>query len=234
MNDAAGAAPDADRLARGALLQQGAQVMRMGGGLLVLTVLARELSLAELGTYTILLSLITYVQFVKSSVMNAAVIGVAEAGDEDLEVGRVVSTGFVVYSALGVLSGVLLLAVGLVALPVLNIPSGLESSARAGVIGLAVVTAVGWPVQIFDDLLRGQQRFAAVSVLETAATVLYVGGALVLLLLVDAPVWLVVTWNAAIPLLTGLLCLFGLGWLGAHVVFSVTWSLATKPVASAP
>ena len=210
--------PDAERLARGALLQQGAQVVRMAGGLVVLTVLARRLSLGELGTYTILLSFITYVQFVKASVMNAAVVGIAEATD-DVSTGRVVSTGFVVYAALGLVSGVALAAIGLAVVPILNVPAGLEGSARIGVIGLAAVTAIGWPVQIFDDLLRGQQRFAAVSILEIGGMLAYVAGAIALIL-VKAPVWALVTWSASIPLITGVACMLALGPLGAHVIFS--------------
>jgi O-antigen/teichoic acid export membrane protein len=208
--------PHADRLARGALLLQGAQIVRLVGGLGVLTLLARKLSLSELGLYALLLSLITYVQFVKASVMNAAVLGVAEAGDDQKRLSTTVSTGLVVYVGVGVVSGLLLFGVGLAALPILNIPDSLEGSARAGVAGLAVATVLGWPVQIFDDLLRGQQRFAAVSALEITAVVLYVGGA-VLLVVLDAPVWALVTLTASIPLATGLCCFAALPRLGIRL-----------------
>jgi O-antigen/teichoic acid export membrane protein len=218
--DAGGAEPakqsHADRLARGALLQQGAQVIRLLGGFGVLTLLARELSLSELGLYGILLSLTSYAQYLKSSVMNAAVLGVADTLDDRDRISTVISTGLVIYTAVGLVAAVVLGAVGLIALPILDIPSGLENTARVGVAGLAIVTAIGWPVQIFDDLLRGQQRFAAVSVLEILATVLSVVG-MVLLVVASAPVWALVTWNAAIPLLTGLCCLAALPLLGVQI-----------------
>lgn len=207
-----------ERLARGALLQQGAQIIRLAGGLVVVTVLAHRLTFSALGTYTILLSFITYVMFVKSSVMNAAVVGVARAAAEDREerLHVVVSTGLAIYVAIGLVSGAALCALGLAVLPSLNIPHGLYHEAQIGVVGLAVATALSWPVQIFDDLLRGLQRFAAVSSLEIFAMVVYVAGALALAF-TGAPVWELVTWNAAIPLLMGLACLLALRALGVHV-----------------
>ena len=210
-----------ERLARGALLQQGAQIARLIGGLVVVTVLAHRLTFTQLGTYTILLSLITYVMFIKSSVMNAAVVGVAQAsarGTPDA-LNVVVSTGFVVYIAIGVISGAALCGIGLAALPLLNIPHGLFHEAQIGVVGLAIATTLSWPVQIFDDLLRGLQRFAAVSGLEIFAMVVYVAGALILAF-AGAPVWTLVSWNAAIPLLMGLACLLALRALNVHVTIA--------------
>lgn len=208
----------AERLARGSLLQQGSQIVRLVGGLVVVTVLAHRLTFAALGTYTILLSLITYVQFVKSSVMNAAVVGVARAVGEGTtgRVDAIVSTGFTIYTVIGVLSGIALGGIGLAVLPLLNIAPHLYHEAQIGVIGLAGATLLSWPVQIFDDMLRGLQRFAAVSVLEIGAMVVYMAGALVLAFS-GAPVWQLVTWNAAIPLLQGLACLLALRFLGVRV-----------------
>jgi O-antigen/teichoic acid export membrane protein len=198
----------AHRLARGAVLQQGAQVARLVGGFFVITLLAHRLSFAELGTYTILLSLITYVTVVKASVMNAAVIGVAEAAGrhEPERLNVIVSTAFAIYTVIGVLSSVALCAFGLVLLPSLNIPHQLYHDAQLGVIGLSAVTLLSWPFQIFDDLLRGLQRFSAVSMLEISAMVAYVGGACALVF-AAAPIWALVTLNAGIPLLMGLVCL---------------------------
>jgi O-antigen/teichoic acid export membrane protein len=207
-----------ERLARGALLQQGAQIIRLVGGLVVVTVLAHRLTFAALGTYTILLSMITYVMFVKSSVMNAAIVGVARAVGERradrLDV--VVSTGLAVYLVIGVVSGAALCGIGLAVLPSLNIPRGLYHAARLGVVGLSLATLLSWPLQIFDDLLRGLQRFAAVSALEIFAMVVYVAGALIMIF-GGAPVWMLVTWNASIPLLMGLACLLALRALRVHV-----------------
>jgi O-antigen/teichoic acid export membrane protein len=208
----------AERLARGAVLQQGAQVARLVGGFFVVTLLAHRLSFSELGTYTILLSLITYVTFLKSSVMNAAVVGVAEAagrGEPD-RLNVIVSTAFAIYTVIGVISGLALCGLGLAVLPGLHIPPSLFHSAQLGVVGLSAATLLSWPLQIFDDLLRGLQRFAAVSVLEISAMVAYVGGATALAL-TGAPIWTLVTLNAGIPLLMGLVCLLALRRLGVSV-----------------
>ena len=180
--------------------------------------LAHRLSFSALGTYTILLSMVTYVAFVKASVMNAAVVGVARAAaqDDPARLDVVVSTGLLIYLAIGVISGVALCAIGLGVLPLLNIPRGLHHAAVLGVVGLSVATLLSWPLQIFDDLLRGLQRFAAVSGLEIFAMVVYVTGALIMAFS-GAPVWALVTWNAAIPLLMGLACLFALRAVGVHV-----------------
>src|SRR4051812_7480919 len=94
----------AGRLARAAVIQQVAQVARLAAGLIVVTVLVRKLPLSEFGTYTILISLVTYVMFLKQSVMNAAIVGVASAGRDEDGVSTVVSTGLAVYTVLGVLS----------------------------------------------------------------------------------------------------------------------------------
>lgn len=208
----------AERLARGAVLQQGAQVLRLVGGFGVVTLLAHRLTFSELGTYTLLLSLITYVQFVKSSVMYAAVVAVAEAAGrrERIRLSVIVSTGCAIYTVIGLLSSIALCAIGLGVLPALNIPRPLYHDAQLGVVGLSLATLLSWPLQIFDDTLRGLQRFAAVSVLEISAMVVYVAGAVVLVL-VQAPIWTLVTLNAGIPLLMGLACVLALRRLGVRV-----------------
>jgi O-antigen/teichoic acid export membrane protein len=208
----------AGRLARGALLQQGAQVMRLVGGFYVVTLLAHRLSFSQLGTYTLLLSMITYVMFLKASVMNAAVLGVAEAAGrkEADRLNVVLSTGFVIYTAIGIFSGVLLCGIGLAVLPALHIPHHLHSDAELGVIGLSVATLMSWPLQIFDDFLRGLQRFSAVGILEISAMVIYMVGASALAF-TGAPIWTLVTFNAGIPFLQGLACLLALKRLGISV-----------------
>ena len=211
-----GIVTDAERLARGAVLQTGAQVVRLVGGSLVMALLARQLTLGEYGTYQLILSQLTYVMFLKASVMNAAVVGVANAGDDEDARGVVVSTGMVIYAAVGVISGLALGAVGLAVLPLLNIAPDLYGEAQLSVIGLALAVFLGWPAQIFDDALRGLQRFAAVSALEIGAMVAYLGGA-VALVLTSAPLWALVTWTASIPLLQGLACVAALRHLGVRL-----------------
>ncbi len=60
------------------------------------------------------------------------------------------------------------------------------------------------------------------AVLEIASVLVYVAGALVLVLFFDSPVWALVAWNASIPLISGLACAAALGRLktGVHVALS--------------
>ena len=211
----------AARLARGAVLFQVAQVLRLLGGVVVGTLLARTFSLSEFGTYTIVLSLLQYVTFLKASVTNAALLGVAQADGDPERVTVVASTGLGVYSVIGIISGLVLTAIGLLALPILNIPEALYDSARQGVLALAVAVMLSWPAQIFDDVLRGLQRFTLVAALEIGSILVYVAGAVALVVVFDSPVWALVGWNASIPLLSGLACAVALRRRGLGVVVNL-------------
>lgn len=197
------------------MLQQAVQVIRLIGGLVVLTLLARTLSLAELGTYALLLSIGGYVIFVRQSIVSAAIMGVAEARSRQ-RLDTVVSTGLAIYGLAGIASALLLTGIGLAVLPILNLPDALAGDARLGVLGIAAMTVLGWPVQVFDDALRGLQRFTAVSLLELFALVVWVGGA-ILLIHYDASLWMLVTLNASIPLLQGFACFVALPIIGVRL-----------------
>jgi O-antigen/teichoic acid export membrane protein len=169
--------------------------------LAAITVLARRLSLPEFGTYGLLVSLTTYVLFVQGSVETAAVKAIAEASDQAAR-NRAFSTALALYAVGAVAAGGLIAGAGPTLLGLFNIPAGLHHEARNSVLALAVMTCFGWPLKVFQDLLRGSQNFVASASAEIVA---YIGtGAAVIALAVgNAPLWLLVAAGASPPLFTG-------------------------------
>jgi O-antigen/teichoic acid export membrane protein len=190
------------RIAIGALAQQ---LSGMAGALamfIAITVLARSLSLAELGTYGLLVSFATYLIFVQASIEIAAVKTIAEAPEQGGR-DRAFSTAFSLYVVAGLASGAVIAVVGSAALGLFEIPIRLHHDAQVSVLALGAVTALGWPTKTFLDLLRGTQRFVPAAVAEGVGIVVD-GSLLVVLALVGAPLWALVAAGGAIPLFVGL------------------------------
>jgi O-antigen/teichoic acid export membrane protein len=190
-------------LAISALAQQAAQVAATLAMLAAITALARNLTLGELGTYGLVLSFASYLSFVQGSIEIAAVKAFAEARDQP-ERDRAFSTALVFYAVAGLVVGGVIAAVGAVVLGLLGIPTDLLSEARDAVFALGAVTAMGWPLKVFQDALRGSQMFVAAATAEGIAVVV-VGATLVGLALGNAPLWMLVTAGGSIPLATGVL-----------------------------
>lgn len=189
------------RIARGALAQQAAQVVGVLGMLTAVTVLGRTLPLREFGVYGLILSIASYLLVVQASVEGAAVRAIGAARGEE-ERGRVFSTALVVYSVAGVLAGLVVAGAGIAILSLLDIPADLRGDARTGVVALGGVMALGWPFKVFQDGLRGTQRFAAASAAEIAAHLIYTSG-LVSLTLAGAPLWAIAAMGGSLPVLIG-------------------------------
>jgi PST family polysaccharide transporter len=168
---------------------------------IAITVLARSLSLGELGTYGLLVSFATYLVFVQASIETAAVKAIAEASDQH---GREVafSTALSLYVVTGIAVGCVIAVAGVAVLGLFEIPERLHHDAEVGVVALGIVTAVGWPMKSFLDLLRGTQRFVSAAVAEGAGIVLD-GALLVVLALVGAPLWALVAVGGGMPLFVG-------------------------------
>ena len=166
-----------------------------------ITVLARRLSLGELGTYGLLVSFATYLIFVQASIEVAAVKAIAEAPD-DVRRDEAFSTAFSLYVVAGAAVGAVIATAGVAALGLFEIPTSLHHDAEVGVLALGVVTAVGWPLKTFLDLLRGTQRFVSAAVAEGLGIVVD-GTLLVVLVLVGAPLWVLVAVGGGIPLFVG-------------------------------
>jgi len=167
-----------------------------------ITVLARTLSLGELGTYGLLVSFATYLIFVQMSIEVAAVKGIAEAPDQTRR-DRAFSTALILYVAAGLAAGVVIAVAGVAALGLFEIPARLHHEAQISVLALGAVTAVGWPAKVFLDLLRGTQRFVSAAVAEGVGIVVD-GSFLVVLAAVGAPLWALVAVGGGIPLLVGI------------------------------
>jgi len=191
------------RLAVGALAQQGAQAVATLSLLAAVTVLARRLSLAEFGTYGLLVSLTSYVLFAQAAIATAAVKAIAEARDQAARE-RAFSTAVSLYVLAGLAVGGVIAAGGTALLSLLNISPALHHQATVGVVALGVITAFGWPLKVFEDVLRADQLFVASAVVDGAASVI-VGAALVGLALAGAPLWLLVATGASIPTVAGAL-----------------------------
>jgi membrane protein EpsK len=159
--------------------------------------------LPEFGTYGLLVSLTSYVVFAQASVETAAVKAIAEAPDQTGR-NRAFSTAVTFYAAAGILAGALIAGVGTATLGLFGIPPSLEHQAQAGVAALGLLTAVGWPVKAFQDVLRGSQLFVQSAIAEGFAFVV-VGAALVALGLEHAELWILVGVGGSVPLITGLL-----------------------------
>jgi O-antigen/teichoic acid export membrane protein len=185
--------------------------------LAVVSVLARTLRLSAFGTYGLLVSLTAYLIFVQATVEVAAVKAVAEARTRE-ERERAFSTAIVLYGVAGVLVGAVLALGGTALLQLFDIPRGLMHEARGGVLALAVVTAIGWPLKVFQDVLRGSSRFV-VSATAEAVAYIALGATLIALALGHAPLWLIVGAGGAAPLLTGLASLVLVALMGPPVRF---------------
>src|SRR4051794_12480749 len=191
---------EARLLASGALLQQVAQGSGLVALLVIVTLLARDLTVAELGAYGLVASLAGYLLVLRNSVASAAVRAMAgaEAGEERASVFVVARR---LYALVGVATGVLVAVVAIViAGTVLH--GALASDARAGGIGLGVVTAVGIAASIQLDRLRAERMFTTAAGCEIAAVAVYLV-LMVGLILADVSLSVLIALSGLLPLLSG-------------------------------
>ena len=189
-------------LASGSLVQQAAQVTGLLGMFAIITVLARRLTLSELGIYGLLTSLSGYLLVVQNAGAGAVVRAMAAAGDARRRASAF-STAAALYALAGLASGVVLAAVGVALAQGISLPGAVREQARIGALLLGLVTAVGWPATVYRDALRADQRFVRAALTEIAALLAYV--ALVLALVYGgAALDLVIGASAGIPLLVGI------------------------------
>jgi O-antigen/teichoic acid export membrane protein len=189
-------------LASGSLAQQASQVTGLVAMFAILTVLARRLSLPELGVYGLLSSLAGYLLVVQNAAAAAAVramAGAAEARERDASF----SNAAVVYVAAGVVTGVLLTAVGFALAGAVDLSPELTTEARRGSALLGLVTVVGWPATIWRDALRAHQRFTTAAFTDIAGLLLFCAVQLGLVF-GGAPLWLVIGASGTIPMFAGL------------------------------
>jgi O-antigen/teichoic acid export membrane protein len=188
-------------LALGTLAQQASTVAWTLAMLVVTTAVARTRSLSEFGVYGLLTSFTTYLLLAQISVESAAVKTIGEAKDEDGR-SRAFTIAALLYVLGGVLTGLVVVAVGMALLGVLDIPSGLVGEARECLAALGIVMILGWPLKVFQDVLRGTQRFVPAAMAEVAAAVAFVSIAVTLVML-KAPLWSFVAVGGSQPALMG-------------------------------
>jgi O-antigen/teichoic acid export membrane protein len=195
-------APHERRLALGAIAQQGAHVVSVLSMLVIVTALGRTLTLREFGVYGLALSFSTYLSFIQGSVEATAIRTLAGTQDPT-ERDRAFTTAVVVYATLGFVACLLIAGVGIALLSVFDLPSRLFGQARLGVIAIALGTFIGWPMKAFHDALRGAQRYLLAAAAESGAYLMTMAAVLVLLFVVDAPIWVLVAVVGSLPLLIG-------------------------------
>ncbi len=183
------------------------QQIAQAGGLLVLlvvvTILARRLSVAQLGAYGLVASLAGYLLVLRNSVASSAVRAMAaavEPGERTL----VFSAAAVLYAAVGLATGLLIAGAGL-AIAGLILEGDLARDARLGGLGLGAVTGAGISASVFLDGMRAERRFLHAARLEILALSLHLG-LMLTLIFAGAGLAVLIAASGAIPLLSGLLC----------------------------
>lgn len=210
----------ARRLVTGTLAQQAAQAVSVISSLVVATALGRTLSLAEFGVWGLTLSLVGYLSFVQGGLAAAAVREISRARS-DIARDRAFTTAFIMRAVAGLLIGAVLALGGLALLTIFNLPPGLRDQAKAGVLVLGAIMAAGSPAQAFRDVLEGTQRFALFALAQAAAGLAYAGTMLVLVLVVEPPLWVLIATSGLLPAGIGLMC--------AGVVFALRLPFRMRP-----
>ncbi|MGI8945070.1 MAG: polysaccharide biosynthesis C-terminal domain-containing protein [Thermoleophilaceae bacterium] len=189
-------------LAVGSLTQQLAQVSGLLAMFAIITVLARRLSLAELGVYGLLSSLAGYLLVIQNAAANAALRTMGGAlGPERRQ--SAFSAAALVFAAAGLLTGLLVAVVGVVLSLAVDLSDDLRGQAVRGSLLLGAVTAVGWPLTVFRDALRASQLFVRAALMDVAGLAFY--AALMLgLLFADASLVVLIAASGTIPLFAGL------------------------------
>ncbi|HEU0023160.1 MAG TPA: oligosaccharide flippase family protein [Thermoleophilaceae bacterium] len=193
---------EARLLASGALVQQAAQASGLLALLVVVTVLARRLSVAELGAYGLVASLAGYLLVLRNSVAAAAVRAMAGA-TVTADRARTFAAAAGLYVRVGLATGLLIAAAALViAATVLD--GRLAYDARVGGLGLGAVTALGIAASVYLDGLRAERLLVRAAMTEIAGVAIYLA-LMLALILSGAALGVVIAASGAMPLLSGLL-----------------------------
>jgi O-antigen/teichoic acid export membrane protein len=191
-------------IARGALVQQVAQVFGTLVMLGVITLLGRTLTLSEFGVYGLLIAVAGYLLIIQLSVEAAAVRAISSHTSDDHRAAAY-GTAFAIYSVFGVAAGALIAAGGLGLVAVLGIGEQLKDDASTAVLVLGLVTVLGWPMKVFQDALRSYQLFGRAALGEMAGYAT-VGILMTLFVVLDAPLWALIAVGGSLPALIGFWC----------------------------
>jgi O-antigen/teichoic acid export membrane protein len=193
---------EARLLASGALLQQVAQGAGLLALLAIVTILARRLSVSELGAYGLVASLAGYLLVLRNSVAASAVRAMA-AAVEPGERRMVFSAAAALYAVAGVATGLLIAGAGLL-IAGLILDGDLAADARVGGLGLGAVTAAGVAASVCLDALRAERAFVRAASTEIAAVALYLATMLALIF-GGAGLGALIAASGALPLYSGVI-----------------------------
>jgi O-antigen/teichoic acid export membrane protein len=194
---------EARLLASGALLQQLAQASGLLVLLVIVTILARRLSVSELGAYGLVASLAGYLLVLRNSVASSAVRAMAAAVDPQ-ERARMFSSAAALYAAVGLCTGALV-GLAAVAIAAFLLEGQLAGDARLGGLGLGLVTGAGIAATIYLDALRADRQFVRAARTEIAAVLLHLT-VMLTLIFAGADLGVLIAASGAIPLFSGTLC----------------------------
>ena len=189
-------------IASGSIVQQIAQLSGLLALFLVITVLARRLSLAELGVYGLLTSLAGYLLVIQNAAANSAIRGMAAAQGQEAR-DRAFSTAAAVFAVAGLASGAAIAGIGIVLSLAIGLSDGLETQALHGSLLIGLVTVVGWPLTIYRDALRAGQMFVRAALMDIAGMVTF-AAVLLALVAADADLAILIGASGTIPLFAGL------------------------------
>jgi O-antigen/teichoic acid export membrane protein len=193
-------------------VQQIAQASGLVVLLVVITVLARRLSLSQLGAYGLVAPLSGYLLVLRNSVASSTVRTMAAAGD-DAERARAFSTAAALYAAVGILTGLAIAGVGtLIAVSVLH--GNLQRTGVLGALMLGGVTGLGLISTVYLDALRSSMLLTRAASLEIVGVALQLALMLTLILVVEAPLWTIIGASGGIPLMSGTLSAIAVRRLG--------------------
>jgi O-antigen/teichoic acid export membrane protein len=193
---------EARLLASGALLQQVAQGAGLLALLAIVTILARRLSVSELGAYGLVASLAGYLLVLRNSVAASAVRAMA-AAVEPAERRMVFSAAAALYAVAGVATGLLIAGAGLL-IAGLILDGDLAADARVGGLGLGAVTAAGVAASVYLDALRAERAFVRAASTEIVAVALYLASMLALIF-AGAGLGALIAASGGLPLYSGVI-----------------------------
>jgi O-antigen/teichoic acid export membrane protein len=194
---------EARLVASGAVLQQLAQGFGLLALLAIVTLLARRLSVAELGAYGLVASLAGYLLVLRNSVASSAVRAMAAAEDREQRA-DVFAAAAQLYGVVGVATGVLIALVAVV-LAGTVLDGALAHDARVGGIGLGVLTAIGIEASVNLDGLRAERMFPSAAGAEIVSVVVYLA-LMVTLILSDVDLAPIIALSGALPFISGVIC----------------------------
>lgn len=188
-------------MARGTAAQQGGTIAAIVVGLINTTALGRSLTLAEFGVYGFVVGLAAYLYFVAGTVETTAINEMSAATTRE-ERDAAFTRSIIVYAGLGFVAALIIAVGGALLVSVLDVRPALIHQARLGAVAVGVLTMIGWVGKVFQDLLRATHRFTAAAVSDAIGAVLLCA-AVLLTLLLNAPLWCTIAAGSAIPLYVG-------------------------------